>query len=231
MPLKTFFNLSDERQKQIVDTCLEEFIKHDFKGASLTRIIKKLGLAKGSFYRYFESKKDLYGYLIDYGKRSTWELFLEEFRDPVEDILDAWVRFYLACVRQDNKYPLLGYFGYKLSQDKNNPILGDVPYQTLKKGLEVLDQYFLRQQKNGKIRSDIDIHKLIYCLLQVQSGLLDFLKLKYRIDFEENVKSGKPLFPLQEKVLQQELEGFAGILRDGFMGIHKTKSGGFKNVE
>jgi AcrR family transcriptional regulator len=226
MPLKTFINLTKERQKQIIDACLEEFVVHGYKGASLTRIIQKLGLAKGSFYRYFESKMNLYAYLIEYGKRSTWELFLKEFQDPVDDILKAWVRFYLACVRKDNEYPLLGYFGYMLSQEKNDPILGDVPYQTLKKGLEVLHGYFLKQQRSGQIRDDINVQKLIYSLLQVQSGILDYLRLKYDIDFEENVKAGKPLFPISEKNLKKELEEFAMVLRGGFERNRDQKSGG-----
>ena len=226
MPLKTFENLSPERKKEIIDTCLEEFTLHDYREASLTRIIQKLGLAKGSFYRYFESKKDLYIYLIDYGKRATFELFNKVFHEQVEDILDAWVRFYLICALQDNAYPLLGYFGYKVYQDKNNPILGNVPLNSKIKGIEFLRDLFLEQQKQGRLRKDVDVNLLIFLLIQVQEGFIDYLRLKYNIDFEKNIKEKRPLFPLEESVLKNELEMFASVLRDGFLkGPSRFKKG------
>lgn len=51
MPLKTFENLPPERKKEIINAGLEEFSLHDFRSASLSKIIEKLGIAKGSFYR------------------------------------------------------------------------------------------------------------------------------------------------------------------------------------
>ena len=65
MPKKTFFNLSEERQNEILNIAYEEFVKNSYKHASLNIIIKNSGVAKGSFYRYFSDKMDLYKYLID----------------------------------------------------------------------------------------------------------------------------------------------------------------------
>ena len=226
LPLKTFENLPPERQKEIIDVCLEEFTFHNYREASLTRIIKKLGLAKGSFYRYFESKKDLYAFLIEYGKRATFELFKKIFEEPMTDIIDAWVRFYLACARQDNAYPLLGYFGYKVTQDKNNPILGDVPFKSKIKGIEFLSDLFLEQQKQGRLRGDVDVDLLIFLLIQIQDGFLDYLRLKYDIDFEKNIKERRPFFPLEETVLKMELESYFGVLRNGFFkGVNQSIKG------
>jgi AcrR family transcriptional regulator len=216
MPQKTFLNLRPERQREIVDACLEEFARHDYRDVSLTRIIRKLRLAKGSFYRYFSGKKELYAYLIEYASRQTRDIFDEVFAEPVEDILDAWVRFYLACARQDNAYPLLGYFGYRFTQERNNVVLGDVPLQTLRRGTEVLSGLFREQQRRGRIRPDLEVEKLVCVLLQVQSGFLDYLRLTHSVDFDANVRSGRPLFTIPEDVLKRELEAFADIMRRGF---------------
>lgn len=227
MPLKTFHNLRSERQKEIVDACLEEFVLNGYRGASLTRVIRKLGLAKGSFYRYFESKKDLYAYLIELGKRNTLQLFEEAFKEPVDDVLDAWVRFYLACARQDNADPLLGYFGYAVTIDKANVILGDVPLKSKAKGLEFLKELFKSQQERGRIRTDVDLDVLIYSLLQIQEGFLDYLTLKYKIDFTTNVKKRRPLFPIPEEILEKELRQFAEVLRHGLSQQGARPKGGY----
>jgi TetR/AcrR family transcriptional regulator len=230
MPLRTFHNLKPERQREIVDACLEEFVLNGYQGASLTRIIQKLGLAKGSFYRYFESKEKLYAYLIELGKRNTQILFEEAFKEPVDDILDAWVRFYLACARQDNADPLLGYFGYVVYIDRANIILGDVPLKSKARGLEFLKNLFKTQQDRGRIRTDVDLDVLIYTLLQVQEGFLDYLTLKYKIDFAKNVKKRRALFPIPEKVLEEELRQFSEVLRHGLFRNETQPKGGYKNV-
>ncbi len=225
MPQQTFLNLSPERQKEIIDTCLQEFVRHDYRDVSLTGIIKKLGLAKGSFYRYFASKKELYTYLIEYAGQLTRNLFEEIFSEPIRDILDAWVRFYLACAEQDNTYPLVGYFGYRLTRDTDNVVLGDVLRQTLKRGQELLGDLFREQQRNGRIRPEIEVDKLVYVLLQVQNGFLDYLTLTHHLDFEANVMAGRPLFTLPMEMLRQELEAFADILRHGFAAPETAENG------
>jgi hypothetical protein len=51
---------------------------------------------------------------------------------------------------------------------------------------------------------------------------MDYLALKYKIDYKKNIKKGKPLFPIPEDALKKELEGFARILREG-IGIKRRK--------
>lgn len=217
MPQQTFLNLSAERQREILEVCLEEFARHDYRDVSLTRIIDRLGLAKGSFYRYFLSKKGLYSYLIEYAVQHTRGLFEEIFSDPEDDILDAWVHFYLACAERDNADPLLGYFGYRVVREQHNVVLGDVPRRALQRGFELLGDLVSGQQQAGKIRSDVGAQRLVYVLVQVQNGFLDYLTLTHDIDFEANVRESRPLFTIPLTVLKQELEAFADILRHGFL--------------
>ncbi len=215
MPMKTFLNLSEERKRRIIDAALREFILYDYRDASLTRIIQSLGLAKGSFYRYFGSKRELYAYLIEYGKRNTSNIVKRIFSGPMTDVFDSWVGFYLACAEQDNAHPLLGWFGNKLSLDRNNPILGDVPVESKRKGLHMLKKKFLQAQKKGEIRTDVDVDLMIFSLLQIQEGFLDYLLIKHRLGSSAKVLTKDPLFPLTKDLLRKELEGFAEILRSG----------------
>jgi AcrR family transcriptional regulator len=231
MPLKTFDNLPETRRREIIDACLGEFVRHGYREASLSRIIRRLGLAKGSFYRYFENKRSLYRYLVDYARSSTMDILEHAFRDDPGDILDAWADFYLACVRQDYAYPLLAYFGYRLSLDKNNPELGDVPVATLRRGTALLRDLFLRRQREGRIRADMEVEPLIFALLQIQSGFPEYLAARYGFDFEANIREGKPLFPLPEDILKQELAVFVRILREGFLPAAKTAAQGVRRDE
>ncbi|MDQ7794746.1 MAG: TetR/AcrR family transcriptional regulator [bacterium] len=64
MPRETFFNLPEAKRKRILDLALDEFAGGSYREASLTRIVKRAGIAKGSLYQYFEDKFDLYFYLL-----------------------------------------------------------------------------------------------------------------------------------------------------------------------
>ena len=65
MPNPTFFNLPDAKRQGIVDCAIAEFAANDYDSASISNIVKQAKIAKGSFYQYFEDKKDLYLYLVD----------------------------------------------------------------------------------------------------------------------------------------------------------------------
>jgi len=64
MQKTTFGNLSPGKKAEIIIACLEEFILTYYKNASVSRIVHNLGIAKGSFYRYFESKKEVYSIYV-----------------------------------------------------------------------------------------------------------------------------------------------------------------------
>lgn len=64
MPTKTFFNLPVIKQKNIIECAKKEFSNVLFKDASINNIIKASKISRGSFYMYFESKEDLYFYIL-----------------------------------------------------------------------------------------------------------------------------------------------------------------------
>lgn len=67
MPKDTFFNLPDTKRGKIIDYAITEFSKYPYEVASISNIVREAGISKGSFYNYFENKKDLYQYLVELG--------------------------------------------------------------------------------------------------------------------------------------------------------------------
>ena len=69
MPSDTFLRLNEDKKKKLLDASFKEFSLNNFNDASINRIIKEAGISRGSFYMYFEDKKDLYFYLLEqYGE-------------------------------------------------------------------------------------------------------------------------------------------------------------------
>jgi AcrR family transcriptional regulator len=65
MPKSTFLNLPTEKRERICAVALEAFLEDGYDNASITQIVAQAGIAKGSFYQYFEDKADLFRYLLE----------------------------------------------------------------------------------------------------------------------------------------------------------------------
>jgi AcrR family transcriptional regulator len=64
MPTPTFARLPAARRDRLVAEAIAEFAERSYTEASLSRIARRSGIAKGSFYQYFANKLDLYRYLL-----------------------------------------------------------------------------------------------------------------------------------------------------------------------
>lgn len=62
----TFLNLSEEKKERIIHAALDEFSERTFNDASITNIVKKANISRGSFYQYFGNKENIYQYLVNY---------------------------------------------------------------------------------------------------------------------------------------------------------------------
>jgi len=87
MPNDTFYNLPEEKQNRIIQIAIEEFSEHDYDSASISKIVRKADIAKGSFYQYFNSKKDCYRYLVEIASEEKLRFFQDlPAPDPSSDL-------------------------------------------------------------------------------------------------------------------------------------------------
>ena len=64
MPKDTFFRLKEEKRNKIENALIDEFSSGSFEEASISNIIAKAGIPRGSFYQYFEDKDDAVKYIM-----------------------------------------------------------------------------------------------------------------------------------------------------------------------
>ena len=65
LPKNTFFNLQEDKKERILKAALLEFSVHTYNEASTNTIVKMAEISKGSLFKYFENKEDLYFYVLD----------------------------------------------------------------------------------------------------------------------------------------------------------------------
>ncbi|MBZ2174338.1 TetR/AcrR family transcriptional regulator [Schnuerera sp. xch1] len=66
MPRKSFFQLNINKRNRIINAGLSEFSQYSYNEASTNSIVKKAYISKGSLFKYFINKEDLYFYILDY---------------------------------------------------------------------------------------------------------------------------------------------------------------------
>lgn len=86
LPTQTFFNLSEEKRKRLIDAAMEEFSEKSLNQASINTIIKNACVSRGSFYQYFENKEDLFFYIMKLVKTDSQRLFIEEIKKADGDL-------------------------------------------------------------------------------------------------------------------------------------------------
>ncbi|MEW6083689.1 MAG: TetR/AcrR family transcriptional regulator [Chloroflexota bacterium] len=85
MPKPTFLNLPEEKRRVIVHAAIEEFAEYGLENASTNRIVANSGIAKGSFYQYFEDKYDIFDYLLELIAKEK-EDFFKDKRPPAKNM-------------------------------------------------------------------------------------------------------------------------------------------------
>src|SRR5690349_22208673 len=78
MPKQTFLNLPEEKRETIFNAAVEEFAEYGLENASTNRIVANSGIAKGSFYQYFEDKQDVFMYLLSVIEHKEMEFFKDK---------------------------------------------------------------------------------------------------------------------------------------------------------
>jgi AcrR family transcriptional regulator len=91
MPKQTFFNLPEEKRETIFNAAVEEFAQYGLENASTNRIVKNSGIAKGSFYQYFEDKQDVFMHMLTVIEQKEMEFFKD--KPPPDKNMDTFHYF------------------------------------------------------------------------------------------------------------------------------------------
>ncbi len=178
MPQTTFFNLQKKRREEIIHACFEEFAQHDYKNASVSRIVRRLRIAKGSFYRYFESKKDLYQFLLDRAIALRMEHVKEIFELPAGDFFSRFEQHLTMQIKFDLAFPLQSAFLHNSLQERNNEASSHMLIRSSEMMIELLTPVIEKYKKAGMLRTDIRNDSIVHLIMQIQLGVNDYLKIQ-----------------------------------------------------
>ncbi len=203
MPKETFFNLPEEKRQRIIDLALTEFAENDYEAASISRIVAQAGIAKGSFYQYFENKEDLYTYLLTLGAEAKAKFLGRNPPDPQMGIF-AYIRWLSAAgIKFELERPQLSQIGYRAARSGALPA---ALQEQAKGGAAAFFRQLVAQgQANGDIDANIDPDLAAFLFNVIFSELGGYLL--NRLQDEDVPGDGRSLFetPEAEQLFDQVL--------------------------
>lgn len=145
---------ADRRREQILDAAARVFAEKGYHEAGIADIATDLGIGHGTFYRYFENKKDIVSQAVDLAVRRISETVLEE--DPeasstVEEYRAQVERIYLRLFTLQDSHPHLIRFLYRQATDASR--LG----VALDGFLGYTSRLIRNGMRKGFLRPDIDV--------------------------------------------------------------------------
>ena len=96
MPSERFHKLKQVKKRTFLRMAYKEFSLHSYEGASITRLVSDLKMAKGSIYQYFDDKEDMYNYLVEHAYFQLHSLLIKA--SPISSStngFNAWYKNYL----------------------------------------------------------------------------------------------------------------------------------------
>jgi len=213
---QTFKNLSEERREEILLVAFEEFALKGYQNASLSTIIRKVGVAKGSFYRYFSSKRDLFCYLLEVGVGRRYNNLDSIIEQQNMSFFDLIKLNFKALVQSDKKNPVVSGFMFQVMHERDNSEVSDV-INNLYAGVIEKIKYILSIEQFNKHLNIIDADLTAYHIFYSQLLFYDFIAMKYNINFEENIQNHLPVLNLPNEEIDKVIDASVEILKNGLL--------------
>ncbi|MCA9505656.1 MAG: TetR/AcrR family transcriptional regulator [Myxococcota bacterium] len=193
-----------ESRRRILDAAKDVFFRDGFMRANLDEIAEKAGVAKGTLYRYFESKADLYvAVLVE-----NHEVFLEQMErasregETALDRIRSIARFYFAHWLDHPDY-----FQIFWAID-NESVIGDLPRDVIEqiagfweRNLEVLHGVLVEGVASGEL-VECDPWEIAHVLWSIANGLIESDNTRARRQIRR-----RPLEPLYTHAVETVVRG------------------------
>ena len=192
-----------ESRRRILEAARDVFFRDGFMRANLDEMAEKAGVAKGTLYRYFESKADLYVAVLALNSEIfETQMYANSVGDSALERLRSISRFYFAHWMEHPDY-----FQIFWAID-NESVIGDLPKSVVDQIAQLWDsslQVVNRALEDGVANGEFvecDTWEIAHILWSVSNSLIESDNTKARRQLRR-----RPLEPLFQHAVDTVLRG------------------------
>lgn len=158
MPKQTFFNLPDDKRERILNAAIDEFAEYYYHKASITRIVNNAEIAKGSFYQYFQDKKDLFKHVVEkIGEKKMEYLYPITNNIDKLDFFHVVRELYISGIKFTMENPKLQEIGDNFVKDNDIQLKEEILGKALPKSNDIFIILIKKGIEKGDLDPNIDI--------------------------------------------------------------------------
>jgi len=166
----------NQRETDIINSALHLFKEKGFEAATTKEIAAGAGIAEGTVFRYFKTKKDI---LLKIAATSmikvvaphifnSIEIMLAQHDKPVADILKEVIKDRIALVSKN-----FGTAQILLTEAQYHPELRKAWIDEIpRKGIKILSAFLQERIETGELRKDIDVYDAVRVLAGMTAALV-----------------------------------------------------------
>jgi len=185
-----FESLSEDKQKNIMNAAMKEFVKGGYNKASVNSIVEAAEISKGSLFYYFTSKKKLYLYLFEYCEGLIISNAKKHLSKEHADFIRHMSETMTGNMNLLKDYPLVYGFVRSCKSEQSADVYHEIQEIKGKSNDEILSEVY-RNVDTSLFKEDIDVQKAMYTIKStlfqlvhefMRSGTDEKMALKLEID-------------------------------------------------
>jgi len=185
MPTQRFLRLSQDKQDKILSALIDEFAELGIDGASVSGIIKRADIPRGSFYQYFEGLDEAVAYVHSIIMRAKQAYLAKSMttvgKVPFFDFLSTAFSESLDFVAKNPKFAQIGSHMLTSKDEATKKMIQTARMQ----GEQFYAKLIQLDKDKGLIRSDVDPTKLSCIIMPLFFDLTVRLMYTDHMEFEE----------------------------------------------
>jgi len=175
IPKETFYNLPEGKRQLLEKMAIREFAAFGYDKASINRFVDKCQIAKGSFYQYFEDKKDLFLYLITRVNEKKLKFLSPVFQNPGQyDFFTLIREMFMSGIKFAADNPEITMIGNWLFKNKSHPIYNEIVGMGLQNAQNIYTELLERAISRSEVRADIDINFVSHTISSMNISAVEY---------------------------------------------------------
>lgn len=205
MPTDTFNKLPEEKKTKVILAAKKEFTRASLKEASIKNIVEEAGIARGSFYQYFDSKEDLLQYLLKEHVEEMNNNLEKTLKETKGDIFQIFISIYEYMVNKCINKEEADFFKKifeELKTSQDNIFMVDIKKYTPKS----MDEYYDLIDKTNLNTQSIEDFRLLTRMLHAVTKKAVVCSFKYESKEKAKKDYLKQLEYIKYGVMRKEEE-------------------------
>lgn len=186
MPTQTFYNLPEDKKNQVIKAAIDEFYNNGYEKMSISKMISKANIPRGSFYQYFEDKDDLYKFIIIEiigNRKSHYSYRLAEKNTEIKFI--PFIRdLFLSGLDFYKNEPKLAAIATDFLTIRNQELKRAIEGNSQKASHQFFMSMIENRKRTGEISEEIDSEILIYLINTINATFVNYFLEHQELGFD-----------------------------------------------